>query len=96
MRLMVNAVGLLQISLLYNYWRTAEVTFYNAYTCQGADAVYREAEIPPVKQTEFGWFHLNLKEMMQWQMHESQLMQSRKFVLEQDLQYQIISELDVI
>lgn len=52
--------------------------------------------IPPVKQTEFGWFHLNLKEMMQWQMHESQLMQSRKFVLEQDLRYQIISELDVI
>lgn len=44
MRLMVNAVGLLQISLLYNYWRTAEVTFYNAYTCQGADAVYREAD----------------------------------------------------
>lgn len=52
--------------------------------------------IPPVKQTEFGWFHLNLKEMMQWQMHESELMQSRNFVLEQDLRYQIISELDVI
>lgn len=41
---MVNAVGLLQISLPYNYWRTAEVTLYNAYTCQGADAVYREAD----------------------------------------------------
>lgn len=33
---------------------------------------------------------------MQWQMHESELMQSRNFVLEQDLRYQIISELDVI
>lgn len=41
--------------------------------------------IPRVKQTEFGWFYLNLKEKMQWQMYESQLMQSRKFVLEQDL-----------
>lgn len=44
MRLMVNAVGLLQISLPYNYWRTAEVMFYNAYTCQGADVVYRETD----------------------------------------------------
>lgn len=59
MRLMVNAVGLLQISLPYNYWRTAEVTFDKAHTCQGADAVYRETTVLQSNKQDLVLFELD-------------------------------------